>query len=78
MGKTAGTSHAHLSSLLQQRARISSSIAAERGIVSVIQSDFKDGGRSAENCRREMKGGGRVREGGLERRQEGRGGEVRS
>lgn len=46
------------SPIQQQSVRIRSSIAAERGIFSEIQSDFKDVGRSAENSRWEMKAGG--------------------
>lgn len=62
----------------QQSVRISSSIAAERGIFSEIQSDFKDGGRSAgelqmrdERRAGEMEGGWRRRQAGGEAERDG-------
>lgn len=69
MSKAIGIAHTYMASIMHQTVRISSTIAAEWATVSVIQSDFKDG-RSAENCRWEMKGGGRIRKGGLEEKRE--------
>lgn len=54
------------SPIQQQGVRIRSSIVAERGIFSEMQSAFKDGGRSADNGRWEIKARGGDREGGEE------------